>query len=112
MLPSVETVALVIDPIHTRRSTPAARRAAADLLRDVRHDPDGFTRRLFRGTDVPQRSAWRTFRLAATMAARLSARAHFNGSGNQALWAEAFILLDDRMEHALALPFQSSVKRG
>jgi hypothetical protein len=95
-----------------RRGTPDTRRAALDLLTDARRDPDAFTRRGLWESANPRRSAWRTFSLAANMAARLSTRALLSESGNAHLWAEVFALLNDRKERALAWPFQTPVKRG
>ena len=92
--------------------TMLVRRRAAEALRDARHDPDGFRPRHFAWTPSdPQRSAWRTFGLAANSAARISARALGHGDrANARLYAEAFLLLDSRKDRALGHPFQTVLK--
>lgn len=87
------------------------RQHALELLTEVRYDPDGFKPRGFMERNEPQRSAWRTFRLAEDRAARLSASATLRGSDNAFLWAEVFAVLREYKDRALSLPFQP-VKRG
>lgn len=96
------------DPSTTRR----VRAEAAELILSARRDAASFYPTSLRETGDPRRSAWRTFRAASNMAARLSARNLAMGAPENAmLWAQVFMLLNQRFDRALGRVF-SSVPKG
>lgn len=93
-------------------ATHSVRTEAVALLRGARLDAGSFTPISMSGEGPPRRSAWRTFRVASDTAARLSARNLATGSPENAMmWAQVFLLLNQRFDRALGHVF-SSVPKG
>lgn len=103
----------IMQPAQTAPSaTQSVRTEAVALLKSARLDAGSFTPVSMRGEGPPHRSAWRTFRVASDTAARLSARNLAMGAPENAmLWAQVFMLLNQRFDRALGHVF-SSVPRG